>query len=125
MSYPPPDDRTEGWKPDPAEDDPSKVRFWDGTAWTERVGVRKPRPPKATERWATWWVAGCVAVGVLIVLSGESCRRKTINMEQCDGFQRWAHDSGSGEFLLLVVIAAIAGGVLLGRIQDSIERSNR
>ncbi len=32
-----PADASEGWKPDPLNAD--KVRFWDGTAWTERTGT--------------------------------------------------------------------------------------
>lgn len=34
----PPDDLAEGWKADPLK--PEKLRWWDGQAWTARVGVR-------------------------------------------------------------------------------------
>lgn len=35
----PPADQTEGWKPDPLN--PAKVRWWDGTTWTQRVGATR------------------------------------------------------------------------------------
>ncbi|MCB0857682.1 MAG: DUF2510 domain-containing protein [Solirubrobacterales bacterium] len=35
-----PENAAEGWKPDPMG--ASELRYWDGTAWTDRIGSRQP-----------------------------------------------------------------------------------
>jgi hypothetical protein len=41
----PPTDLSEGWKPDPTG--ASDFRWWDGVAWTERVGAKQKSTPSA------------------------------------------------------------------------------
>lgn len=45
-----PEDMEKGWKPDP--ENATQLRFWDGTAWTDRVHSLEPKEPIDTPKAA-------------------------------------------------------------------------
>lgn len=65
-----------GWYPDPS--DPSRQRYFDGTAWTESyaplpappAGVSQPAKPG--KHWNWKWIAGVGAVAVVLIAIGST-----------------------------------------------------
>ncbi len=71
-----------GWYPDPDPSGPGRLRWWDGTAWTDRTQMPGPAPaggPAATQappppppakggHRARWWLIGGAAAVVLLVV---------------------------------------------------------
>jgi resuscitation-promoting factor RpfB len=60
-----------GWYPDPS--DPQRIRYWDGTSWTEQTLVAPPspargsRPASSTSGRRPWWQTWWVVVPLLVV----------------------------------------------------------
>lgn len=59
---------TPGWYPDPSQG--GRLRFWDGTAWTEKTtsATTEPEPPRARRPWLWFALAMVVVAGLLLTL---------------------------------------------------------
>ena len=56
-----------GWYPDPS--DPSKLRYWSGTAWTDQTQVAALMPPATqTASHRPWWQRWLAIIPALIVI---------------------------------------------------------
>ncbi len=129
---PPPEDQTEGWKPDPLGSD--KVRYWDGSAWTGRIGtVTKvsgaaksgsghPMEESVDSTWKTfsslptgvqvavWITVGVLLVGLIAVFSGEDDQGTTTSNTPTQGGSGGSGEQRSGrvEFQIVSVEEGVA-----------------
>lgn len=64
--------QNEGWLPDPS--DKSRMRWWDGAAWTEHVSAggrvwQEPMEPESQSLAKKWWFWALIALGIVLLFA--------------------------------------------------------
>jgi ribosomal protein L40E len=106
-----PEDVSEGWKPDPIG--ASDWRWWDGTAWTDRVGTSQQASPSASVESPNFTAPNkvCPHCGASAQTTANKCPNCGKGYKKRTGLKIFVGICVAGLVLVVGCTALLAGGV--------------